>query len=720
MSGININNANFQEIKIENYQAKNGELAHIEDGLTKKEINEIDQDKDGVLTEEEFKKLKGSDEEKNALWNALTNSVKTKTETEKNGNTITTQEINGQTITSTYNKNGDLINYSATITNSDKSKTVKNYTVNNDQHKLDTTVEFNAKGQKVSSTKTNNDGSNTTQKFILGTDSVESTTTKFRNGLTQVINESTKDVTQIAADGTSITKTKDGKYKQIVDGNKTTNFTYDSNGEIKSISITEGGKTKTYSGKNITARKGGGYNVKDNNGKWVFNTEIASDGREQVNYYKADGTPDTMLRMDAHGYPESHVVRVGGSGSDKWTWKKATFCSTGNYREYEPGISRDYTKDGRLTSIQTYYQNAEQLFDHVSNSSVWSSQITFNEDGSVKNYYTWDYEKNGDGTVTQTGNAYDSADIASFDKAKGTVIFAEGAESNKKVISQKDGYRNTISSETFDKEGKSKEKVEYFYDQNPIKTTQDRNSIKTKIVYKDGKKYIETWSFGTLMKTEAVGFYTEEYTYHNTGAMESKTRTSADNKEKTVSTYRDDGTNETETTSKNIGTQRNILMNHKEFDEKGNLELNEDYTYQDLGRSWQKLSEVKTTDGEGNLVNNKKYNKYGLLSKETEVFYDGSVKETNYRQINNGEPVPNIVEERDANGDVTKNQRSLFQVIKDRYPGLTDSQAQMLCNTYIAPFNTNIDAETLLTAEDIKNIDFSRFRVENGNLVLPS
>lgn len=43
MSGININNAIFQEIKIENYQAKNGELAHIEDGLTKKEINEIDQ-----------------------------------------------------------------------------------------------------------------------------------------------------------------------------------------------------------------------------------------------------------------------------------------------------------------------------------------------------------------------------------------------------------------------------------------------------------------------------------------------------------------------------------------------------------------------------------------------------------------------------------------------------------------------------------------------------
>lgn len=711
MNNININNSNFKEIKIENYQAKNGDLAHIEDGLTKEEINEIDQNKDGVLTEEEFKKLKGSDEEKNALWNALTSSVKTKTTNQNNGNTTTIQEIDGQTITSTYNKDGELISYSSSVTNSDGSKTVKNYTVNNDQHKLSSTDEYNSKNQKVSSTSTKADGSSVTQKFIPGTNTVESTTTKYLNGLTQVVNESTKDVTQIAADGTSITRTQDGKYKEIKDGGKTTNFTYDKDGNIKSISITENGKTKTYSGKNITARDGGGYNVKDDNGKWVFNTEIASDGHEQINYFKADGTPDTMLRMDAHGYPASHIERVGGTGADKWKWAKATFCSNGNYREYGDGISRDYKKDGTPISIQTYYQGDEKLYDHVSNGAVWSSRILFNEDGTVKSYYTWDYEKNEDGTVTQTENIYDNKDIAKIDEKTGKVTFTKDADSNQKRISVKDGYANTINSETFDKEGKSKEKVEYKYDRVPTDITFDSNSIKTKIIYRDGKKYIETWSFGQLLKTEAVGLYTEEYTYHSTGEMESKTRTSADGKDKTVSTYRDDGTNETERSYKNEGTQKDILINHKEFDDNGNLELNEDYTYNNFGYSWQKPSEIKTTDGEGNLIEDKKYDQWGNLIWEKDVYPNGASKETSYKQIE-GELVPNEVINTNEKGEVTT-QRSLRQIIMDKY-GVPFYIAEDICNLYISPHNQDINCKSLLTEDDLKDIDFSHFKVSNG------
>lgn len=713
-SAINLTGVN----KLESNIKKEEELTALEDGLDQKELKSIDQNKDGVITEEEFKKKYGAqDDSYKAVWNAYSQAFcKSSAKTNNDGTTQVTQKINGNEIISTYNKAGELVSYTTKVKGTDGKLTEQNYSIDNKtgKHTLDATLVYNKAGKLESKATTADNGATVTTKYRANGTTPESITTKNPNNTTLIEHCNSQGIkdgttTQITADGTSVKRDKNGNITNLtfnkVDpetGKKSTekvNYTY-KNGVINTVTI----NGKTYKGDQITT-KDGKITVKNGKQK-VLVMKTHSQNEEGIYLYGKDGKLDSKLLCASDGYAKSIFTY-----DKKGLLADRTYCQTGRYRTYHRGkdgkvdYSIDYNKQGgRKLTKQTYLDQTNNDIYKNNDEALWDTRTYYDKNGNVSKYCEMSYKRNSDDTVNVTTKQYDK----------------KGGTLQKTTKKHNDSYANNLETKEYDAKNNLQKTTEVSYkdDMNEKKTKAD--VTEKRITDASGQLTTEKYDCTKLMSKDVQGQYKEEYTYHSSGAMETKLHTPADGKSYTFSTYRGDGTNETESFYRHAGTQRDIIMNNKQFDEKGNLELNTDYTYNNFGYSWQKNNEITTTDKDGKLVNLKKHDRFGNRNYEKNVYSDGSSTETNYRQINSGEFVPNKVEDKDAEGNVTKSQRSLFQVIKDRYPNLLDSQVQMICSTYIAPFNTNIDGETLLTEDAIKNVDLSHFKVSPNGLVTPA
>ena len=103
-SGINYNAINFNNIG--QIGEKNKKKSELENGLTKKECEKIDTNKDGIITEEEFAKAAKKDNISaySKAWADYLKACNVDVVKNKNGQTILTQEVDGKKTITTLNK----------------------------------------------------------------------------------------------------------------------------------------------------------------------------------------------------------------------------------------------------------------------------------------------------------------------------------------------------------------------------------------------------------------------------------------------------------------------------------------------------------------------------------------------------------------------------------------------------------------------------------------
>ena len=172
-------------VKLDSGLKGNEAVNELADGLDEKEMVAIDQDRDGVITEEEFKKKFGEDNnDYKKVWDAYTNALGSSTgKTDSKGNTVVTQEINGSTVKSTYDKNGELIGYVTTTKGADGKTVQKDFSVDatTGKHTLGVTTTFNAKGVKESEATTSANGALVTKNYKSDGKTLDNVTTKNPN-----------------------------------------------------------------------------------------------------------------------------------------------------------------------------------------------------------------------------------------------------------------------------------------------------------------------------------------------------------------------------------------------------------------------------------------------------------------------------------------------------------------------------------------------------------
>ena len=144
--GIYGNNQLGSNNKVQNEQTD------YSDGLSKKELQQIDKNKDGIITEQEFKAAcvaEGVLEKNTELyWDNLTAFTKAMSKKDKNGNTTVTQNIKSNTVDTVVDAAGNAL--STTTTQSFGESNTTNY---------------NANGVKTSTVVTSKDGTITTTEY---------------------------------------------------------------------------------------------------------------------------------------------------------------------------------------------------------------------------------------------------------------------------------------------------------------------------------------------------------------------------------------------------------------------------------------------------------------------------------------------------------------------------------------------------------------------------
>lgn len=320
----------------------------LKDGLSAKELEKIDKNGDGILTEAEFKKAfkqkYGSAKGYETYWNTYTEYYDSSVKNKKDGTSKVTQTAkDGTTIVTTFDSDGNVL------------KTKKT-----DKKENENISKFN-NSQLV---KTNN----------------------------------------IAQDGSEAVYGSHGELKKFIPkGNETKEVAikYSSNGNIESVRIGD----NVY--KNIKITKDGKVIVKDKNGKKVMTYNIDNKGNTAITLYNKKGKKTEKYKIDQDGNPV-WTMKYDKNGYPK----KKTFCQTGRYRTYEVGKngklkkSTDYAKDGTKLTEQTYKTNNGSKIYSGHKGSLWASRTYFNEDGSVKKYEVYSYKKQKDGTVIKTVKVY--------------------------------------------------------------------------------------------------------------------------------------------------------------------------------------------------------------------------------------------------------------------------------------------------------------------------
>ena len=125
MTFINYNGLNFNLLKNNFINLGNDVKANdhdLADGLTKDEIEKIDSNKDGILTEKEYKSAYDADPAtQQKYWAAYQAYFNIENKIE-NATKVNIQNINNQTV-KTYLKDDKVVNYSSTITDGSQHRT---------------------------------------------------------------------------------------------------------------------------------------------------------------------------------------------------------------------------------------------------------------------------------------------------------------------------------------------------------------------------------------------------------------------------------------------------------------------------------------------------------------------------------------------------------------------------------------------------------------------
>lgn len=498
----------------------------LTDGLSKSELEKIDKDKDGIITEEEFKKAyKGKDAQK--YWDTYTSFYKASSKTAANGTTTLTQTLpDGTKVQSTFDKSGNVTGYKNVKNNKDKSVT--------------TTI-YDKDGNKTAVTTVLPDGSST----------------KY--------NCKSKGYTHTAADGTSVSTDSSGKVTSVKTGSGSldASVAYKGN-DVKSVKIGD----KTYT--NVTS-KDGNFTVKDAKGNIVLTLTTKKNGEVSVAKYK-NGKRTENLNLNSDKEPKS-IFEYDKNGNAT----KRTYCNTGKYRTYERDssgnikTSTDYNKDGVKTSSQTYETtNGSKYFENNSD-ALWSTRTYYDKDGKVSKYETYSYKKNDDKTVTKTTSTY-------ADKAKKNLKSTTTTELN--------SYANKLSSVKKDAATGETSKTEYNYRAYVFENNKDVNSKTAYVSKKHLESVVTTTGNQQVTKNYSKNGLVESTETKTIGETKNNTTPATDKNTKETEDKKDeDSTKESEKsdgTKTVTSTSRDPEDDYDEtYDSNGNL-LSGNYTIKAL------------------------------------------------------------------------------------------------------------------------------------------
>ena len=442
----------------------------LTDGLTQKELEKIDKNKDGAISEEEFKQAFGGStaDSYKTYWDSYKSFYNT-TSKKTNGETITTQtKEDGTVITSKFDKDGKMVSYTEKKVNNAGTEEITKYE--------------NIDGKQVATknTITYPDGTIYSKNLKNGTE------------------------TRTSEDGSSIKIDKNGNILEIKTAadNYTQNysFKYDKKGKLTSIEI----NGKKYEG--VTTSEDG--KIKDKDGNLI--AKLTTDGSGNAHFYEyKNGKKANGVEMNTDGYIEN-ISKYDKDGKLKNRFYCASNISREYYRDEKGKLTHSIdTRDGKKYSMQTYSDKTEKdLYgDTRPANTLWESRTFYDENGNVKSKRTYSYEKSGD-NVKQTTTYYD----------------ADESTVKKTVVTEKDKYTNTLTKETYDKNGTETSSAKYEYDTNKIDSELTDKRIKSITTETSNETTVKKYTDGVVTEVEhstikdGIGRKEKiKYTYYSNG-----------------------------------------------------------------------------------------------------------------------------------------------------------------------------------------------------------
>ena len=420
----------------------------LTDGLTQKELEKIDKNKDGAISEEEFKEAFGGStaDSYKTYWDGYKSFYNT-TSKKSNDETITTQtKEDGTVITSKFDKDGNMISFTEKkINNAGTIETVKYENIDGKQVATKNTITYP-------------DGTIYTKNLKNGTE------------------------TKTSIDGSSVKFDKNGNILEIKTAaeNYTQNysFSYDKKGKLTSIEI----NGKKYEG--VTTSEDG--KIKDKDGKLI--AKLTTDGSGNSYFYEYQGGKKANgVEMNTDGYVEN-ISKYDKDGK----LKNRFYCESNISREYFRNENGDLsysidTRDNKKYSMQVYSDKTEKdIYGDTRPANVlWESRTFYDENGEVKSHRTYSYEKSGD-KVEQTTTYY-GADKSTVEKT---------------VLTEKDKYTNTLSKETYDKNGIETSTSTYKYDTTKIDKELTDKHIKSITTETNNETAVKKYTDGVITEVE--------------------------------------------------------------------------------------------------------------------------------------------------------------------------------------------------------------------------
>ena len=526
------------------------------DGLSVSEMQKLDTNGDGMVTEAEFKAgFNGKDASK--YWDTYKKFYNVTSQSNK----VTQKLDNGAVVETTLDTNGKMKSYK--ITSPSKSGgVVRTY---------------------------NNNG----------------------------------EVTSITSNGTTVQYDSNGNVTSINASNMAVNLSY-SNGKVSSVKI----GTTNY---NKITEENGKITVKDSNGKVVFTMESKSNSEISAVTYNnqkksqgvllgSSGVPVSSITYDSNGNPKKEVYNDSGFvtiydySSDGKIKSSTDYASLSDYRNGKKYGSQTYlTTDG-----STYYSN--------NSDPIPSTRTYYDENGNVKLYEEYSYEKQDDGSVKVTEKGYSSTNKS---KLMGSRVVTQDKYGNrlKEVMTGSDGKESTIT---------------YSYNVSNI-TSKLResdlagtvNTLGSNIIYSYYTEGLKTSEIKESIVDGKSSVSSKEYSYTKNGVVESITDAAEGSDTSVKTKYNTDGS---------IAAIENYNSENK------------------------KISEQKyNAKGE---VTEENYYSNEILRKSKKKNADGTFTYSIY----NGEGKLSSEEKVDSNGKVTNGKYTIKDLIKALYPEIWTKQ----------------------------------------------
>ena len=402
------------------------------DGLTKKELEKIDKNKDGAISEEEFKQAFGgnSADAYKQYWDGYKSFYNaTASKKTSSGSESTMTKPDGTIVTSFFDKNGKLERYQEEKANDQGSIVQEVY------------------------------------KYVDGEEQLQEKTKQLSNGQVYSMNK-LGETTCINSDGSSVTRDKSGNLisiKTATENASPVNFKYNTDGKMTSVEI----NGKKYS--DIT-EKNGTTTIKDKDGNIV--AKLSTDGSANTYFteYK-NGKKSQRIEIDSDGMPV-HISQYDKNGR----LGTKQFCKENLSRTYyfddsgKLSYSED-VKDGKLYSRQKYSELTEKDIYGSNRTSdrLWASRTFYDENGNVKTYQEYNYD-NSDGEIKKTITQYTDENKTT---KKNTYLYVQ------------DEHTNVLSKTVYDKNGTEKSNTVYNYDTKNVDKQLPNNHISSTVVNND-------------------------------------------------------------------------------------------------------------------------------------------------------------------------------------------------------------------------------------------